>query len=1064
MSQFPKSFYPGDAMAAALAGVLLQITVVIVLAVLVCRAFVRRGAATRHAVWLAALGCVFASPLLIFLTDRAGLTLIAIPLSTPPAAENSTTDGPWVEATNFPSLAPGAAPLPSPARETKAIESNASAKQPTIVVANPPTLNDSGNRTGDGLIESMPPVAGHVDVVRAIVGGLFAIWAAGTLLLMLRFLHGCYVLASLRRNIPAMDARCFGNLLEQVRTALGTETLPIIEISADVTGPVAGGVFRPRVLLPEGLVGSLDSCRLRDVLIHECAHVLRRDPLIGLLQRLAEMLFWPHPLVHYLNRRLAQAREEICDNYVLQHGDACTYARTLLTLAERGGARRPLALAGLIDPYWRLADRVAGLLDSRRALMTRISPWTFAGILVVMLTAGVAVPAVRLGGEPANDDPKSKEADKEEAKPDVSKARIEGVVVDEVGKPVAGAVVSPLRLHARSAEVAVHSATDGSFRLPLDGASARYQTIRAMADEGKRQGIFEFHDTVLGSVATARIVLKPSVTINVRVTDGKKAPVAKATVGVVALYSVMASAETDSRGLASLRLPADAKVNQVVALKSGVGFDYFENYSSWPGSVVGKLPAQVALTLDGAQSITVKATDSRGFAMEGVDFVPWTVQKKGRLAYVNIGGALKSMMAQTDGNGIAVFDYMPHDLNQSVTALQLNDAYSLPDAPYFDPAKPATSLVAKLFKNVPISGKVTLPNSKPAAGILLQVEGRGNTNHYFRNVVRTKADGTYSLLVYPNQSYLIAVTDDQWAAPSIQGGVVREDEPRDDLNFRLNKGTLIQGKVTLGRGKKPAANQTITLLEQGAAIARDVGGNWAQREELVRWATTDKDGRYSIRAGPGEYKFYHLGDKQENLTVKDEQTIERNFHADRLPRGLLKGEVLARAVDGKPVPGAIVKSDSIDGYGHVGFEVVTDEKGHFETERWRDKEYVYARSPEGTLATIVTIGEDDEETKILLGEAAILKGRLVDKAGKPVASMRIGYNLVIGPKEKPLAVARLYTEADKEGRFTLPGLVLGARCTVSALADKGVQQLKEMMIDRAETQDLGDLLYDPPEQ
>jgi hydroxymethylpyrimidine pyrophosphatase-like HAD family hydrolase len=60
-----------------------------------------------------------------------------------------------------------------------------------------------------------------------------------------------------------------------------------------------------------------------------------------------------------------------------------------------------------------------------------------------------------------------------------------------------------------------------------------------------------------------------------------------------------------------------------------------------------------------------------------------------------------------------------------------------------------------------------------------------------------------------------------------------------------------------------------------------VGGNWAQREELVRWAITDKDGRYSVRAGPGEYQFYHLGDKQENLTVKDEQTIERNFHADR---------------------------------------------------------------------------------------------------------------------------------------------------------------------------------------
>jgi hypothetical protein len=232
---------------------------------------------------------------------------------------------------------------------------------------------------------------------------------------------------------------------------------------------------------------------------------------------------------------------------------------------------------------------------------------------------------------------------------------------------------------------------------------------------------------------------------------------------------------------------------------------------------------------------------------------------------------------------------------------------------------------------------------------------------------------------------------------------------------------------------------------------------------LVRWAITDKEGRYSIRAGPGEYKFYHLGDKQENLTIKDEQTLERNFHVDRLPRGLLKGEVLAHAVDGKPVAGALIRGESVAAPGHAGFEVVAEEKGRFETERWRDKMHVYARSPDGKLATIVTIGEDDEEVKMLLGSAGTFKGRLVDKAGKPVAGVRIGCRLVIGTEDKPLARVSLYTEADKDGRFTLPGLVLGARCTVSTLTDNAVGQLKELTIDRAETQDLGDLIFDPPE-
>jgi hypothetical protein len=330
--------------------------------------------------------------------------------------------------------------------------------------------------------------------------------------------------------------------------------------------------------------------------------------------------------------------------------------------------------------------------------------------------------------------------------------------------------------------------------------------------------------------------------------------------------------------------------------------------------------------------------------------------------------------------------------------------------------------------------------------------------------VRTMADGSYSLLVYPNQSYLIAVTDEEWAAPSLRGILVREDKPRMDLNFRLSKGTLIQGKVTLGRDKKPAAGQTITLIEQGAVIVPAVGGNLAKREDLVRWATTDKDGCYFIRSGPGEYKFYQSGNAQENLTVKDEKTIERDFHIDRLERGLLKGEVLAHGVDGKPVPGAIVQGESIGLTGHVGFDVIADDKGRFETQRWRDKMHVYARSPDGTLATIVTIGDDDEETKILLAAAGQLKGRIIDKAGNPVAGVRAGCRLVIGPEDKPHAQSGLYTETDKDGRFTLPGLVLGARCTVSASTNKASERLKELMIDRAETQDLGDLIFDPPEK
>ena len=134
---------------------------------------------------------------------------------------------------------------------------------------------------------------------------------------------------------------------------------------------------------------------LRDVLVHECAHVVRRDTLVGLIQRAADVLFWPYPLVRWMNRQLARAREEVCDNYVLGQSDGARYAQTLFDLSERIDTLSPgLAHVGLFQYRWSLEQRVAGLLDARRTVMTRIRPLSM--IVLAALFIGVAVSAAGL--------------------------------------------------------------------------------------------------------------------------------------------------------------------------------------------------------------------------------------------------------------------------------------------------------------------------------------------------------------------------------------------------------------------------------------------------------------------------------------------------------------------------------------------------------------------------------------------------------------------------------------------------------------------------------------------
>jgi RNA polymerase sigma factor (sigma-70 family) len=646
---------------------------------------------------------------------------------------------------------------------------------------------------------------------------------------------------------------------------------------------------------------------------------------------------------------------------------------------------------------------------------------------------------------------------------DDSKARIEGVVVDERGTPVKDAVIRNPRINKEHKGGSTRSDAEGKFRLVIDQPAVRYEIVHASTDDGKRQGLYRFdEEATLGPVARIRVVITPSQVMTVRVADADGKPVASATTVVFDQYTPLAHAETDARGRAVFRLPADAQVWCVVGLKPGVGFDYFENYRAWPPDKGSSPPAEVPLVLEGAQVVRVQATDSAGKPLSRIAFSPWTIHKNGKIGYANVPGAgwLKSFGMQTDQQGVAAFDWIPKDLKEGVTFLQLSQDYHVPNAPYFDPSQPNHLLTAKLFRNSLVGGKVTLPDGKPAAGILIQAEGRGNTSHYCRTLARTASDGSYSLRLYPDQSYILSITDEPWSAPSYTGIVVREGQARKDLDFRLDKGTLIEGEVTVGKVPKPTAGQTVTLIQKGKAIARELGGDSASQEELVRWSTTDKKGHYQIRVCPGDYQIWGPGTPHENLTVHAEKRIEMNFEVARLPRGRLTGTVLP--VDGgkKPVAKALVKGESIGNLGHAGFETIADATGCFEAERWRDQMCIYASSPDGTLAGFMTIGEDDQDVKIRISPAAIAKGRLLDKDGKPLAGVALRCGIAVGPQPNPELRTILDMKTDKDGRFSVGGLVLGSQC--SLFLAQGGTQLPKFQAEKAKTIDLGDIFYERP--
>jgi hypothetical protein len=403
-------------------------------------------------------------------------------------------------------------------------------------------------------------------------------------------------------------------------------------------------------------------------------------------------------------------------------------------------------------------------------------------------------------------------------------------------------------------------------------------------------------------------------------------------------------------------------------------------------------------------------------------------------------------------------------LLEDVTQLLVRDlAYHCPRTAWIDPAHPTQPLTARLLRNTPARGRVLFPDGSPAAGITVRAEGRGRTNHYYRREVRSGPDGTFEFLLYPDQSYLLAVVDDTWAARSLSGVLVREGQPLTRLDLQLIRGTRLCGRVTLGPERQPAAAQTITLIERGSELGEDLKCSFYQEEVLVRWAETDEAGRYELRLGPGPY---HLKGPppgaREELVVGEEEEVVRDFHLPHLARGLVSGEVRRAGGEGRSVANAVVLAYSVVP-GHAWLETVADGEGRFSGERWRDRMLVYARDPEGAEAGCTEIAEQDEAVTVEVRPAATARGKVVDREGAPLSNENVFCRMKLALRDGSPVAFQIEVRTDLEGAFAVPGLLVGSSCDVRVLHGyEPVGPRFEFEVSEAGSVDLPDLVLQGP--
>lgn len=192
--------------------------------------------------------------------------------------------------------------------------------------------------------------------------------------------------------------------------------IPIRAVSSStLLEPGVFGVFRPVLLLPDGIADRLTPAQLQAVIAHELCHVRYRDNLVATLHMFVETVFWFHPLLWWIGKRMVEERERACDEEVLRNlREPKTYAEGILNVCKLYVESPLICVSGISGSNLKkrieaiMTHRIAHNLDfSKKVLLATVGVAAIAAPIVIGMTdalplRGQSKPAARLAFEVAS--------------------------------------------------------------------------------------------------------------------------------------------------------------------------------------------------------------------------------------------------------------------------------------------------------------------------------------------------------------------------------------------------------------------------------------------------------------------------------------------------------------------------------------------------------------------------------------------------------------------------------------------------------------------------------------
>jgi bla regulator protein blaR1 len=150
--------------------------------------------------------------------------------------------------------------------------------------------------------------------------------------------------------------------------------------------PVLVGFLKPVILFPFSLMSQLSPEQIEAVLLHELAHVKRKDYFVNLLQSFAEIIFFFNPGVLWISSLIRDERENCCDDIAIHHTkNKKEFIHALVVFQEYNMARSKYAIA-FPGQKNHLLNRVKRILTSNNKTLNNMEKITLAsGIIIISL-------------------------------------------------------------------------------------------------------------------------------------------------------------------------------------------------------------------------------------------------------------------------------------------------------------------------------------------------------------------------------------------------------------------------------------------------------------------------------------------------------------------------------------------------------------------------------------------------------------------------------------------------------------------------------------------------------